>query len=141
MSVPPRRAALSAIVLALVLGPALAGCGGSAKVSDVVPKSTPELTPPEGHTAENSAAKKTHVTTLGSAAGTTGESGSHSEATENTSSSESSSGESSSESSGGGSASGAGGGTTAGEKSSESSSGKGGSGEASSGTGGGASAP
>ena len=87
MSAPPGRAAVSALgVLALVLGLALGGCGGSAKVSDVTPHSTPEITPPEGHTAENGGAKKTHVTTAAPGTGGTGESG-HQESTEGTGSS------------------------------------------------------
>jgi hypothetical protein len=75
VSTPPHRATLpvlaSAVALALVLG----GCGGGSKVSDVTPRSTPEITPPEGHSAENAGAKKTQVTTLSSSTSATEASG------------------------------------------------------------------
>jgi len=137
VSARPGRAAASALgVLALALGVGLGGCGGSAKVSDVVPKSTPELTPPEGHTDEYAGAKKTHVTTVASSSASNGES-SHQESTEGTGSSPEDSGKSSESSSSGESATGAGGGTSAGEHGSESS----GSGASAEAEHGGASAP
>jgi hypothetical protein len=125
VSATPGRAAAALGVLAVVLGLGLGGCGGSARVSDVVPHGTPELTPPEDHTAETAAAKKTRVTTIGSATSTSGESA-HQEATEASgSSAEGSAGTSGSETSGtGNSSSGVGGGTAAGEKGAESSGGK-----------------
>ncbi len=58
------RAAAIAIVVVLAPTALLSGCGGGAKVSDVAPHSTPEITPPEAHTPENADAKKTRVTTV-----------------------------------------------------------------------------
>jgi hypothetical protein len=135
VSAPPRSAAISAIgVLALACGLALGGCGGSAKVSDVVPKSPPEITPPEGHTAENASAKKTHVTAVGSATTTSAEAGHHESGEGSSPSSEGATGGSTGESASGSTESGGGGGTAA---SGTESGGK----SASEGTNGGASAP
>ena len=53
-------AASGAVAIVLML----AGCGSSAKVSDAIPRSSPEITPPESHGAESAALKKTRVTVI-----------------------------------------------------------------------------
>jgi hypothetical protein len=66
---------------------ALAGCGSSAKVTDAIPRSSPEITPPESHGAESAALKKTRVsvistsTTSSSSESTNGEASATSSAT------------------------------------------------------------
>jgi hypothetical protein len=113
---PPRRTrsahariALS-VLAALLSSAALAACGGSS-VSDAVPKSTPDITPPTNTSAEKAAIQTTSTTTTPSktstaGTGTTGETPSSGEA-EKSESKESAPSESSA---------GTGGGTSAGEK-------------------------
>lgn len=104
------RIALAALA-ALLSGAALAACGGSS-VSDAVPKSTPDITPPANTSAEKAAVQTTSTTTTATGTkstattGTTGES----PAGESEKPSESASSEASA---------GAGGGTGAGEKEKE----------------------
>jgi hypothetical protein len=104
------RIALAALA-ALLSGVALAACGGSS-VSDAVPKSTPDITPPANTSAEKAAVQTTSTTTTATKStpttGTTGESApAESEKHEST---EAGSGEASA---------GAGGGTAATEKEKE----------------------
>jgi hypothetical protein len=65
-----RPALLAALVVlgAFVLG----GCGGSS-VSDAVPKSTPDITPPTDTSIEKAAVQTTSTSTTATGTGTTGE--------------------------------------------------------------------
>lgn len=74
VSTPRPRHAL-AVLAALLCSAALAACGGSS-VSDKVPKSTPDLTPPADTSAEKAAVQttSTSTTTTKSKTGSTSES-------------------------------------------------------------------
>jgi hypothetical protein len=76
-----RRAALPALLagMALLSGAALAACGGTS-VSDAVPKSTPDITPPTDTSAEKAAVQTTSTSTTSTkTTSTTGEGTSTSE--------------------------------------------------------------
>ena len=128
----PTLAAFAVLSVSLTL----AACGGGSSVSDVTPKSTPDITPPTDTTAEKAAVQTTSTSTTSTTSTSTPGEGSSSESssgeTSKSEAGESSSGESSSKS-------GAAGGTSVEEKEKAS-------GESSKGTGesspsGGASAP
>ena len=56
------RAAVVALAL-LLAGGTLGACGGGSSVSDAVPKSTPDITPPNDTSAEKAAAQTTSTST------------------------------------------------------------------------------
>src|SRR5436190_3329606 len=93
------RAAPAAAIAALALGAlGIAGCGGSKKVSEEVPKSTPDITPPNDTRAERAAAQATSTTSkttksTAREASSSGEESSEGGSEESSSSSSSSSGE------------------------------------------------
>ena len=66
------RASALALALALLLGAVtLAACGGGSSASDAVPKSTPEITPPNDTSAEKAAAQTTSTSTTSTSKTTT----------------------------------------------------------------------
>ncbi len=107
-----------ALVLALAGASALAGCGGGSGNADVVPKSTPDITPPADTSAERSALQTTSTSTNATKSTTSSTSTSSEAGGEGSSSA---GGEESSSASGEGTASG---GATAEEKEKSSSSGE-----------------
>jgi len=81
---------------ALLAGVMLGGCGGGNTAADVVPKSTPNITPPTDTSAEKAAAQKTSTSATG-ATGTTSTTGAASSESSGEGSSSESGGEASSE--------------------------------------------
>jgi hypothetical protein len=108
---PSARAAIAASIL-LLCSVGLGACGGGSSVSDTVPKSTPDITPPTDTSAEKAAVQTTSTSstsTTKSSEGTStgsGEEPSSSEEAASSGGSESGASESNGESAGGTSAAG-----------------------------------
>jgi hypothetical protein len=63
---PSARAAIAASIV-LLCSVSLAACGGGSNVSDAVPKSTPDITPPTDTSAEKAAVQTTSTSTTSTA--------------------------------------------------------------------------
>jgi hypothetical protein len=108
---PSSRAAIAASIL-LLCSVGLGACGGGSSVSDTVPKSTPDITPPTDTSAEKAAVQTTSTSTTSTAKSSegtstgSGEESSSSEEAASSGGSESGASESNGESAGGTSAGG-----------------------------------